>query len=61
MTISIALFISSRDTHAVYLPEGPRVDKVRGLIYGMILKVSYHNIFIIHLFIFRKVNLVHIL
>ena len=42
MTIFISYPISTRDTHI------PRADMGQGLIWGMIWKLAYHNLFIIH-------------
>ena len=48
MAIFISFPISTRDTYISPSAEGPRADMCRGLISGMIWKLPYHNLFIIH-------------
>ena len=44
----MAIFISFGETHISPRAEGQRPDMGRGLIWGMIWKLPYHNLFIIH-------------
>ena len=47
MTFFVSYPISTQDSHISLRAEGPRADMGRGLIWGMIRKMSYHNPFII--------------
>ena len=51
ITIFISYPISIRDTHISLRAESPRLDIGRNLIWGMIIKLPYHNQFIIHFFL----------
>ena len=59
----IAVFISypmsTRDTHISPRAVGPRVDMGQGLIWGMVWKLPYHDLFIKH-FSFWQVCLLDI-
>ena len=44
--------LSTRDTHISPRAKGSTADMCQGLIWGMIWKLPYHNLFIIHFFFF---------
>ena len=48
MAFFVSYPISTRDSHISPRAKGPRADMGRGLIWGMIRKMSYHNLFIIY-------------
>ena len=51
MAIFISYPILTRDSHISLRAEGPRADMGRRLIWYMMWKLPYHNLFIIHFFL----------
>ena len=59
MVISISYPISIRITHICLRAKGPSCWYNWGSILHRNEKLSYHNLFTIHLFLFRQINLEH--
>ena len=53
MTFFVSYPISARYSHINLRAEGPRAEMGQGLIWGMIRKMSYHNLFIIYFLLYN--------
>ena len=53
MTFFVSYPISTRYSHISLRAEGPRAEMGRGLIWSMVRKMSYHNLFIIYFLLYN--------